>query len=383
VSIDASLLQRKDSMESPIMRKTLKTFASLQAGRAIAALMVVLYHCYIILELPKYWNHSWKKYLLCGHSGVEFFFVLSGIVILNAHWADRGHPEALKSYAWKRFRRIYPIYWLVLAAVLPIYYLIPTFGTGVERQPAVILSSFALVHIVNDSTVLPVAWTLYHEMMFYVVFAFIIVRRVPGLVLLGVWMSFSVYALVSPIANPLWSAYTSPLHLLFGFGMVVMLIVRGAKVPAPHVFLFLGAAGFIASCVHENLTAGAFPMAPICYGFTAALCALGLMELESSRRITVPQALSFLGDASYSIYLVHFPALSIMAKIIYPLWLRMKVPLILPFVLLAAGSVAVGVLVHLFVERPLLKVLRTRKSASNARVIVAESFRSDAASIAS
>ena len=78
------------------MPKTLKTFASFQAARAVAALLVVFYHCFVIFDQPKYWNYSWDKYLFFGDSGVEFFFVLSGIVILNAHWADRGHPEALR-----------------------------------------------------------------------------------------------------------------------------------------------------------------------------------------------------------------------------------------------------------------------------------------------
>jgi peptidoglycan/LPS O-acetylase OafA/YrhL len=109
-------------------------------------------------------------------------------------------------------------------------------------------------------------------------------------------------------------------------------------------------------------------MATIYYGFSATLCALGLMELERTGKLRVSQLLSFLGDASYSIYLVHQPAISLMAKFLYPLWLRMKVPLIVPFMLMAVGSVALGVLVHLFVERPLLRLVRTPKRSLNLRV---------------
>jgi len=113
--------------------------------------------------------------------------------------------------------------------------------------------------------------------------------------------------------------------------------------------------------VSENLTAGVLPLGTICYGVSATLCALGVMELERSGELVVSKTLIFLGDASYSIYLVHQPALSVMAKLGYPLWLRMKVPLIVPFMVMVIGSVGLGVLVHLFLERPLLTLVRRSK----------------------
>jgi exopolysaccharide production protein ExoZ len=129
------------------MPSTAKVYSSLQAGRAIAALMVVLFHCSAILGEAKYWHHSFDKYLVCGHRGVELFFVLSGIVILHAHRADMDNPGALAIYLRKRFVRIYPIYWIVLLFIVPVFLLFPSFGTGMERQPSVIVSSIILVHL--------------------------------------------------------------------------------------------------------------------------------------------------------------------------------------------------------------------------------------------
>jgi exopolysaccharide production protein ExoZ len=348
-------------MEQARMPKPMKTFASLQAGRAVAALMVVLYHCYTLFCEQKYWHHSWKKYLLCGHRGVEFFFVLSGIVILNAHWADWDKPEGLMPYVRKRFLRIYPIYWIVLASILPVFQFVPSFGTGVERQPSVILSSIILVHLFENATILTVAWTLYHEVMFYIVFAFFIINRRLGTGVFAAWMLCSVWALISRPTNPLLTVYTSPLHLLFGFGMGAMLVVRFRAVPIPRLLLVLGLTGFIAACVHENLTGVQLPIAAIWYGLNAAIAAVGVMELERAGKLRVPRILGLLGDASYSIYLVHLPLLSVMAKIIYPLWLQMRIPLIVPFLLMAVSSVALGVLAHILVERPLLNLMRTSK----------------------
>ena len=344
-----------------MMPKPIKTFASLQAGRAIAALMVVLYHACVILDEPKYWHHSWKQYLAFGHSGVEFFFVLSGIVILHAHWNDQGNPESLKLYAWKRFRRIYPIYWVILALVLTVYRFVPSLGTGAERQPTVTFSSIILIHVRENLTILGSAWTLYHEIMFYIIFGLIILNRRVGLTVLASWMSCSVYALLFPPVNPVLNVYTSPLHLLFAFGMIAVWVVRSRAIPVPGLVLLLGLSGFIATSVYESRIGRAVPMGVICYGAAATLCALGAMELERSGRLVVSKVLSFLGDASYSIYLVHQLALSVLAKLIYPLALRLRVPLIVPFLLLTAGSVGIGILVHIFAERPLLKAIPAPK----------------------
>jgi exopolysaccharide production protein ExoZ len=72
----------------------------------------------------------------------------------------------------------------------------------------------------------------------------------------------------------------------------------------------------------------------------------------------VPQWLIFLGDASYSIYLIHYPVISHLARIGFYIDARLHLPIIVwGFLLMAAGPGA-GCLLHYYVERPLLKWLR-------------------------
>ena len=52
---------------------------------------------------------------LFAHAGVDFFFVLSGFIIYRVHRGDIGSPHRLSRYAWRRFVRIYPTYWIILA----------------------------------------------------------------------------------------------------------------------------------------------------------------------------------------------------------------------------------------------------------------------------
>lgn len=89
---------------------------TLQAGRGIAAISVAAYHLSITMGNPRYGgNAAFQAYTNAGDRGVDFFFVLSGFIILFAHIADIGHPEACGRYAYRRFARLFPIYWLYTA----------------------------------------------------------------------------------------------------------------------------------------------------------------------------------------------------------------------------------------------------------------------------
>ncbi len=68
---------------------------SIEAARGIAALLVVEFHGERALALPQYVGHM----PLGGvtgfmHTGVDFFFVLSGYIIFAVHRADIGRPAA-------------------------------------------------------------------------------------------------------------------------------------------------------------------------------------------------------------------------------------------------------------------------------------------------
>ena len=92
------------------------------------------------------------------------------------------------------------------------------------------------------------------------------------------------------------------------------------------------------------------------------------MQLEKAGRLKISGFLIFLGDASYSLYLVHYFALSLAAKVLYPVWVRHPVPLFLPFSLLILVALTAGVGVHLLLERPLLARLPRKRSRKSLEV---------------
>ncbi|MGI4978065.1 MAG: acyltransferase family protein [Janthinobacterium lividum] len=337
-----------------------RNLSSLQAGRAFAAILVVLFHdSESIFVLPKYWGDKpFGRLFDFGDSRVFFFFVLSGYIIFYAHCSDLDCPGRLASYAWKRFRRIYPIYWIVLLATLPAYFLISGFGFGFEKQPSVIVASFLLVHFDTTNAVMTVSWTLFHEILFYALFALAIWRRRLGLTILGAWFMLSFVSMATDHRSMLTGFYFSNVHLLFGLGIAACWWVQRRSVPFPAAIVLLGATIFLlagADEIHRDHAASDWRT--LAFGCGSMLAMVGMVALEGSARLRVPAWLRLLGDASYSIYLVHFPVLSLLAKLAWASGAARLLPVPAAYILLAGLAVSAGVLCHLWIERPLLGLL--------------------------
>ena len=331
---------------------------TIQAARGVAAVLVIIFHCSkAIFSHAEYWPRDPLHRLFAwGHLGVELFFVISGFIILQAHWRDIGQAARLGSYAKKRFLRIYPVYWIVLLGLIPVYAIAPEFGDGRELEPLTLFSSFSLVHLRTASVVLVVSWTLFFEIVFYVAFAFLLVDRRVGVLVLGAWWSLTALRLVSggASAGPLGLYVFDPFTLLFGFGMAAALLYRRDRIVLPAVLAATGTVLFVANGLLE-VYARIFPevIVSVLAGLFAATALGGFAELERRGRIRVPAPLALVGDASYSIYLVHFPVLSLAAKVVLHPMLRVVPPLVaeLILILLAIGA---GLAFHLAVERRVL-----------------------------
>ncbi len=340
----------------------------LQAFRGLAAVLVVVFHVsHSIFGQAKYWlARPFGDVFEFGHAGVEFFFVLSGFIIYFVHRRDIGQPGRLRHFAWKRIRRIYPTYWVVLLLVTPVFYVFAATGTGVERLPSVWVDSLLLVHVLRGGgEVLSVSWTLFHEVLFYGVFALSIASRRLGAVAFLAWMAAcaGVYGWGGDLPEAVLF-YLSPLHLLFAMGMGAAWMVGRGRVAAPGLLAVLGAGIFAAVAVAKVWAA---PVSDdtlsLGYGLGSAILLVGAVELERRGRLVVPGFLAFLGDASYSVYLVHVVALSIAAKLLRRLAdSGVALPPALVFVALAAGGVAAGLAFHVVVETRLLNFLGRRSA---------------------
>jgi len=138
--------------------------APLDAVRGLAALGVFVFH-----TSNRVGETYGEPYRYLGHLdvGVRVFFILSGYFIykpfVRAHLRD-GRGVALGEYAWKRFWRIYPAYWLALGFAVAIGY------ATIEGLDGVFKHGLLVQNFFDDEggTGLRESWTLVVEVTLYV-----------------------------------------------------------------------------------------------------------------------------------------------------------------------------------------------------------------------
>lgn len=329
----------------------------LQFVRANAALLVVLAHTFGTFGLPEYFDTEYAGGTFGkGGVGVDIFFVLSGFIIVYVSLVEDSLKPRLSasSFLLKRFVRIVPFLWVVVAAYAVVRYV----GAG-EFTPVEYLRSLFLI---PTGEVAPeVVWTLRHEALFYIVFAvaMLLRRRAPWLLFLWCAAPIIVWAMsqagVDLPESELFVFAFSKYNAFFGCGVLVGVLCqrfrllhryRIGSAPLAWVLILAGSAfAFIAQ--------GDWGTVTVAFASTLTVIA-GLLSPTS--RSAFAKAWETLGNASYSIYLTHTIVLSILAT----LWTRILgtagyVPAV---VLGIALSVLFGVLAHIYVEKPVIRRAR-------------------------
>ena len=279
-----------------------------EAARGVAALLVVFYHTALHVEGDVGGSILWGVPHF-GHAGVDFFFVLSGFIITFVHYRDVGNPGRLGHYVQRRFTRVFPFYWIVLA-----YYLADTWLFHPVRDPtAARIFSEAFLLPLMSPIIVGGSWTLIFEIMFYVVFATLILSRRVGISIISVWALLVIATrMLHPaiLAHDPQAVITSPYCLEFFMGMGCAYLMTHRRIPGSGAILLTGIVLFAAAGGAEvlGIMNGFGTLARLIYGPSAALIIVGLVERERSGLLKVPRVLGVLGRASYSVYLVHLVA---------------------------------------------------------------------------
>jgi len=341
-----------------IQGRSSRPLLGIQAARGVAALFVVLSHAEHMLALPQYMGHvPLGGVFNFGNAGVDFFFVLSGFIIFFVHHADLGRPSSFARYARRRLTRIYPIYWVVTAVVIALA-LCSAERAG-RLDPLPLVASLLLVPH-GQPPLLGVAWTLQHEMLFYLFFAAVILSRRIGTALFGVWAAIVVIQILFAPDNPVIEFIGDAYHTQFFMGLFAAWLVLTDRVPAPLTLAIIGTLAFFAIGVGE-LT-GFIPatnsVTRLFFGTAATLVVAGLAAAEQQGRLRVGRIAAFLGGASYALYLVHTIAIGLMARLLGMLDLFTGMPDWLAVGIATVSAVLAGCLVHIWVEQPLLRALR-------------------------
>lgn len=353
-----------------IVRSENETIYTIQAFRAIAAVLVVLFHATNLYN-ENYQIHPLNGFFLFGFSGVDLFFVLSGFIIFMIHQPDIGRPQKYFPYLTKRCIRIYPTYWLTLI-ILSVWYIYTGTDTGTGKGQINLYDAYQNIPLFGhtDKLINPVSWTLYYEMFFYIIFSFVILNKLVGGVIMVFWLAGIAITSIFSIDIPIQPDHAfNQYNILFLIGLSSSYVYVWLKRINPElrnkfgvIANGLGILVFSVTsyyCVAEQITDGGKWVLLASIGLASGLFMLGALSDVVEGFLKKQKTLIELGNASYSIYLLHFFFLK---EIIT--WIKTKFPspdtlfITTSFIIVCASAILAGWLFYWKIERPLLKSMR-------------------------
>jgi exopolysaccharide production protein ExoZ len=345
-------------------------FQSLQICRAVAALLVVLFHLSGAIGSDKYFNWPELQHaFVFGHSGVAFFFVLSGFIIAYVHGADLGQPSRLQAYTYKRLLRIYPPFLIVFGVVFIAAWASSSTRSTLPTDWSVLLKALLLVPqdpaIVGGTgaPVLIVAWSLHYEVFFYAVFGLAILSRAAGLAALVALMVNRLLCWSEPACTFVQSFLASHWLLLFLMGAAIAWFVAKRRPLAHPIWtLAIGIFGFVVVAATEVAGTRFQPaVLYLAYGVFSSLTVLGAVSAErGGPGDGAHPAVAALGDSSYALYLLHYPLISLLCKLAMAFGLSGRGGASISFVAILIVCVFGAHVFHRRVEKPLLAALHRR-----------------------
>ena len=349
----------------------------IQAVRALAVLLVVLYHA----DIPGV--HG-------GFLGVDVFFVVSGFVITNVLLRERASKgtTSIPGFYARRIRRILPAATVVLiVTVFATYHWLSYITGGINADDAKYVAAFVgNFHFATVGTqyftanqppsTLQQYWSLAVEEQFYLVWPvlFLLLTR-PWKVLSPVTRLLSTLALVIGISlawciiethqNEVW-AFFSPLTRAWELALGALLAVVGPHLRgrAPRLGLVFAFAGLIAilCCTWFYTSATLWPGTAVIIPVVATgfiIAGGSLRAAGSFGRFTKSPPIQWTGNISYSLYLVHWPVFAIATQYaISPLPLHSEIELV-------ALSVALSAVLYYSIENP----IRRSRFLANRRLV--------------
>ncbi len=328
----------------------------IQVFRGFAAVMVVIHHA-----VPALGYFQGKEYLILnyiaavGKNGVDFFFVISGFIITYSNYLKT--KEVIPRYLKNRFIRIYIPYLPIGIAMFLLYYFFPIFSEG-NRDISAITS---LTLIPDGNPALAVAWTLSFELFFYLLFMVYLLHKKMWNVLIFVWIAIILYCNIQHIEfeNPMLKLVTSFYNLEFILGYLLAIIVLQKK-EILNKGLALGSM-FVLFALYLNFKFVNIPSSHFITNIVFSFFSFSLIYYYycyKDVKLKSRDLIMIVGNASYSIYLVHSPLNSFIQRFLPHN--NMLVVYVIYLVLITAVCVFSGYLYYYVFEKKIMLSVKNK-----------------------
>lgn len=343
---------------------------SIELLRGLAALVVVLSHSSTtIANHPALHFGSFHGGLIIpGGPGVEFFFVLSGFEMMTAHGHQVMPASRVGAFFWRRFIRIYPLFWLVMAELVWRYWGAPSITW------ASVLNWCSLAPV-SDSNLLVVAWTLRQEVVFYAMFG-LALSMPQGWIVLALWAAGIVgYALVPSLAGgggQVARFVFSPFTIEFFAGLAAGWAFRRGGAGRFPQWVWAGALASGAALLAWRMSLDGWGMqygpfgARFAYGAAYGLIVTGLAGLERAGVYRLGRVAAFAGAISYPLYLSHLTALHHLGAWAGSTGFEARIGPDVLFAAFVVAALGLATVLAYAVDRPLQRLLRSLAFADRA-----------------
>ena len=349
----------------------IKRIDNIQLLRGIAALMVCLFHLRGLLNTPT--SLLGTKFFGGGAMGVSVFFIISGFIMVYTTRKSDGSKLYVKNFMIKRLIRIIPLYYIMVLLWIFAY---DTHLDYFSKDYLTLVKTLCFVPIF-DSLIGPsygmpplkVGWSLNYEVFFYLLFGLsLFMKRFRWAVLFGTFavlvvlvpLIFKGYVAFDPYFNyhfqwPYFLMITNPMMLYFVMGVAFGILYNSkfvlkykwlqTSVLIVSIGLFL-MIYFRLSPFIDNFFINLF----IC-----SLLVFGLLFFNKDKGIRVPKVFVYLGDMSYSLYLIHPTVIIVLPRFLRLIGFAGKLGGTLYFFLLFFCMLGMSVLSYELIEKRLLK----------------------------
>jgi len=350
--------------------------------RFLAALWVVLYTAWPHLDV------SWVPVAVTkGYLGVEVFFVLSGFILSHVYLEAAGQKRySYGGFLWARIARVYPLHLVTLFGMVALGIAGTAAGLSIDGSLTdwrALPAHLTMTHawgLAPTSAFNHPSWSISAEWFAYLTFpayAFVAwrMRERPVMAVLGaVVLALGIYAAFQPLAGFSLTEATfrwGALRIVpcFALGCALYLVHRRAPIPYAGPVALISGLAMLASA-----SLGLWDPVTV---LLAGSLILGLGSLGNARAgLLGSKAGVYLGEISYSIYMVCAPVLLVMTNVAARLTgTEDKRFHIIVWLVLVAAIPLTAMVTYQLVERPCRKALRevadrraTREAATKARM---------------
>ena len=369
-------------------------FHSLTSLRGIAALWVAIGH--ISWTLPSANLVMVLPAIRQGYLAVDFFFILSGFVLAHAYktYSMRDWSDYL-SFCRARIARIFPIHIFILLIFTFAYFIFRANGLLLPGEYGAVAlgSQFLLLHTIPIFGKLSFfawnypAWTLVLEVWWFIaiVGGILVFNKFTGeigyckifksrkfflalifsleLVLVSILFFKKSPAFIND-PNFYSSLVRSGLEFLAGFFMYRAFLIKKFELKKYEVCVlyFLILLGIFA----WSLNVAPYILVSYWLMLIPFVVILALDKNTGFSRVLTRPGFLYLGNISYSLYLVHGPIERTIATI-YPNVAHTKLNIAFWYILFVAGTIFCASLAYKYVEKPVMFYFKNKRARGNNR----------------